>query len=111
MAAAGDGLSGETDPDHGVLSFTGRVLSPRFEHREVTIEAGRSIAYRAPMWAGTLVVVEEGGLLVACTDGDVVAFAHGAVLTLDGLPIAALRGLDDRRVRLSLVRSLDRRAR
>jgi hypothetical protein len=104
MAAAGDGLNGERECEGGALSFTGRALSRRFELREVVIEAGGSLTYRAPTWAGAFVVVEEGGLLIACVNGDVVPFARGAVLTLDGLPVLELRAMDDRGVRLSLVR-------
>ena len=104
MAAASGGLSDEREPEARALSFEGRELSRRFERHEVVIEAGRPLAYDAATWAGALVVVEEGALLVACTRGRLVPFATAAILTLDRLPIVELRSQDERRVRLSLVR-------
>jgi hypothetical protein len=55
VAASGDGLRGQEEPERGAPSFTGRPLSRRFEHRAVVIEAGESLADRAPMWAATFV--------------------------------------------------------
>jgi hypothetical protein len=57
MAAAGDGVNVDQEREHGALSFTGRALSRRFEHREVVIETGGSLTCCAPTWAGAFVVV------------------------------------------------------
>jgi predicted dithiol-disulfide oxidoreductase (DUF899 family) len=64
---------------------------PGFRFRAITVAAGVERVYNPGEWRDTLVVVGRGVLELRSLDGDSYRFAAGCVLSLDGLPLRALR--------------------
>jgi hypothetical protein len=83
------------------VSFAARKPPDGFVLREVTIEVGADRAYDPGEWAGAIVVIEAGELVVECLDGDRVGFTDGAVIHLDALPLRTLRNAGPCPLRLS----------
>jgi hypothetical protein len=86
----------ESGFDHERLSFLDKGVSPAFELRLVTVEAGCERAYDEREWVGAIVVVERGAIDLDCVRGASTSFQQGAVLFLVGLPLRALvnRGIE-----------------
>jgi predicted 3-demethylubiquinone-9 3-methyltransferase (glyoxalase superfamily) len=73
------------------LSFLASALPAPFSARVIAIAPGGARSYVAADWQDALVVVERGELELCARDGERWRFARGAVLTLAGLALEALR--------------------
>jgi hypothetical protein len=85
------------------LTFLGRPLPPSFELLAVTLPPGARRDFRELEWRDAIVVVERGAIELECTRGGVRRFGRGAVLALDGLPLAAVRNAGEEPVLLIAV--------
>jgi hypothetical protein len=61
------------------------------DFRVVEVPPGGERAYDEAEWAGALVLVDRGEIVLECRDGGRPRFAGGAVLWLGGLPVRSLR--------------------
>ena len=78
------------EPD-GRLSFLGRPLPAAFELLVITLAPGRVRAFEPAEWRDGIVVVERGAVELEASGGDRARFDRGAVMSLAGLPLCALR--------------------
>jgi hypothetical protein len=62
-----------------------------FAARAISVEPGGSLPYDADDWRDTVVVVERGVIAVDCAAGITWHFRRGDLLSLDGMPIVAIR--------------------
>jgi hypothetical protein len=76
--------------DRGALSFRNRRFGPAFDKRETVIPVGGHRPYDAGEWDDAIVVVEEGTVDVACSDGSHHRFARGDVICLSRMLLAGL---------------------
>jgi hypothetical protein len=76
--------------DWAPLSFLSRRLPASFERWVVVVAPSRTWIYDAAAWRDALVVVERGEIDLEHLDGSHHAFARGAMVWFDRLPLRAL---------------------
>jgi hypothetical protein len=91
------------EPD-GRLSFLGRPLPEAFELLVITLAPGRVRAFAPAEWRDGIVVVERGAVDLETCGGDRARFSRGAVMSLTGLPVRALRNAGRDTAVLAVVR-------
>jgi hypothetical protein len=87
--------AGPTDPVGPIDSVgsTDPVGSTGLRRRLVTVVPERPLPYEEADWRDALVVVGRGGIVLEGVSGRREAFAPGAVLWLEGVPLRALRAV------------------
>jgi hypothetical protein len=75
----------------GGLSFLHRPLPPRFELLVITLAPGRDRPFAASEWRDAVAIVERGAIELEDTDQECLRLRCGAVLSLSGLHVRALR--------------------
>jgi hypothetical protein len=98
------------DADQPALSFLGRHLPAAFERLVLVLAPGDVMPYDEIKWHGALVVVERGQVELECLDDSRHRFGRGAVISLGGLPLRALRSAGRSAAVLVAVRRRDAEA-
>lgn len=88
----------------GRLSLLGRPLPRAFELLVVTLPPGRDRRFTAVEWRDAIVVVERGAVELVGPRGERLRFRRGAVMSLAGLPLRALRSGGPETAVLAVVR-------
>ncbi len=70
--------------------FDSIPLPPAFTSRLITIPPGDTLAYHAPDWHDTLVIVQHGTIDLLPPHGEPYRFSRGAILCLAGIHLRAL---------------------
>jgi hypothetical protein len=88
----------------GRLSFLGRPLPPAFALLVITLAPGRDRPFDPAEWRDAVAVVERGLVELEDARGDRVRLGRGAVLSLAGLRVRALRNPGGEPAVLAVVR-------
>jgi len=75
----------------GALSFLGRPLPPRFALLVITLAPGRDRAFDAAEWRDAIAIVERGAIELRDGRDACLRLSRGAVLSLSGVDVRALR--------------------
>lgn len=79
-------------------------LPSEFERWHLVVAEGAELETRASDWAGAIVAIESGTLVVGCIDGGHRTFVAGDLLALGWLPLKWMRSIGPGDVRLTAVR-------
>jgi hypothetical protein len=91
-----------------MVALTARLLRDPlpagFERWHLVVAEGDELETRASEWAGAIVAVERGTLIVGCIDGGQRTFVAGDLLALGWLPLKWMRSIGPGDVSLTAVR-------